>query len=87
MVCVTCPHLGIVKKMRVKKDVTFAEILSRFAEKNAIGELGEYEIAVQDSPKVFNPLYRLCDHVKDSTVSKETKKPQKFPFYLYFLPV
>lgn len=73
MVCVTCPHLGIVKKMRVKKDVAFAEILSRFAEKNAIGELGDYEIASKDTQKAYNPLYRLSDHIKDTTVRKKKK--------------
>lgn len=74
MVCVECPHLGIVKKMRVKKDAAFAEILSRFAEKNAIGELGDYEIFVKGSGSPCNPIFRLGDFVKAATCNLEIRK-------------
>jgi len=68
MVCVDCPPLGIVKKMRVKKDVAFAEILSRFAEKNAIGELGQYEIVLKGSNQAYNPLFKLADLLYHSVI-------------------
>ena len=69
MITVSCPHLGYVRKLRFQRDASFAEVLSRFAEKSSIGELGYYDIILKDNGTVLNPLFRICDFVKTPTVS------------------
>ena len=74
MLNVCCPHLGIVKKMRVSNDVSFAEVLSRFGEKNAVEGLGDYEVIIQGQERACNPLCKLADFIKEPSVSQYYSK-------------
>ena len=66
--------------MRVSNDVSFAEILTRFGEKNALPELGQYEVVLDGQEKAANPLYKLTDFVKENSV--RSSPPPRSPLAL-----